>query len=173
MMSRRGSILPLGVASVSATGAVVVAQTAASAVPDAQRAIDEAAQHGYEAVVLVLIILTVFALFTWAVRCWIMQSIMRDERLANRVTALEDKITGQLFTALGESTKAINHNSDALKKIDGALESLTAQVSRFGDSLIRLETVIRDHDARVDEYTARAAGEIAKITGTKTVSGGT
>jgi pimeloyl-ACP methyl ester carboxylesterase len=139
---------------VGAIGAVV----AAADFPDATVAIQRAAESSYEAVVLVLIVLTTFGLFTWAVRCWIVQAAAREDRLSQRVTTLEDKITDRLLTTLDKSSDAINHNSDSLRQINEVLTGISAQMERFSDGVLQLEMSIRDHDAKVEEHVARAAG---------------
>lgn len=143
----------------SAVGAIGVVVAAAD-FPDATVAIQRAAESSYEAVVLVLIVLTTFGLFTWAVRCWITQAATREDRLAQRVTALEDKITERLLTALDKSSDAINHNSDSLRRINEVLTGLSAQMERFGDGVLQLERSIQDHDSKVEEQVARAAGVV-------------
>jgi len=136
----------------------VSAMLSADAVPDTSVAIQRAAEHGYESVVIVLIVLTIFTLFTWAVRSWITQEAVREERLANRVTCLEDKITDRLFAALDKSSEAIIRNSESLENIHDALENLSTQIARFGDGVNRIEIALKEHDSRVESYVAKAAG---------------
>lgn len=124
-------------------------------------AIKLASQHGYESVVLVLIVLTVFSLFTWAIRGWISQAAERENRLSTRVTSLEDKITERLLTALDKSSEAIQSNSRGLESITTALGVLTAQITRLGDNLGRLEDKLMEHDARVPELI-KAARELER-----------
>ena len=132
--------------------------SAQMALPDPSVAIQRAAEHGYESVLIVLIILTIFSLFTWAVRSWISQEAVREERLANRVTSLEDKITDRLLAALDKSSEAIIRNSESLENIHDALEHLSSQMERFGDGVERIEASLKEHDSRVEENIARAAG---------------
>jgi signal transduction histidine kinase len=145
------STIPLIVSLISGVAAVVFAQASG-----AETAIDMAAKHGYESVVLVLIVLTVFSLFTWAIRGWIQQAAERENRLSTRVTTLEDKITERLLTALDKSSEAIQQNSRGLENITAALGVLTAQITRLGDNLVRLEGKLTEHDERVPRLIEEA-----------------
>jgi Na+/phosphate symporter len=154
-----GHAAPLLMAIVSGLTAIVLAHTepvVLAQTPGVDTAVQLAAQHGYESVVLVLIVLTVFGLFTWAIRGWISQAAEREDRLSSRVTSLEDKITERLLTALDKSSEAIQSNSRGLENITAALGVLTTQIQRLGDNLVRLEDKLTEHDARVPELIKAA-----------------
>lgn len=109
--------VPLVFAAVSAYAAVVFAQMP----PGTDKAIEAAANRGYEAVVLVLIVLVVFGLFAWAIRGWITQAQVREERLAKRVTDLENIISTTLIKMATDTTAALNLSSASSAKLTEAL----------------------------------------------------
>lgn len=85
--------------------------------PGTEQAIQAATQRGYEAVVLVVILLSMFALLGYVVRYWLQKSSEREDktmsqaferetRLSARVTDLETFVREKLLAALNESTKA-------------------------------------------------------------------
>ena len=76
--------------------------------PGTEQAINSAVATGrYEAVVLVVIMITVMSFLVYLVRSVMMQSNERESRLAHRIDTLEDFIRSQLMTAMAESTKAM------------------------------------------------------------------
>lgn len=85
--------------------------------PGAEQAIESAAGRGYEAVVLVVILLSMFGLMGYVIRYWLQkageredktmsQAFERETRLSARVTDLETFVREKLIQALSESTKA-------------------------------------------------------------------
>lgn len=102
--------------------------------PGADQAISSASERGYEAVVLVIVVLAVFGLMGWLVRFWITkaseredrnaeQALKREERLAARITELERLIHDQLMTALKEATIAIREQSATAQALIKSLET--------------------------------------------------
>lgn len=100
--------------------------------PGADAAIQAAAAHGYESVVIVVIMLSVFALTAWLVRFWIQkaveredrnaaQALAREERLAARVTELERLIHEQLMAALKDATLAMREQVSSAQALSQAL----------------------------------------------------
>lgn len=154
-----GHAAPLLMAIVSGMTAIILVNSDPVVFGQAEgvdTAVKLAAQHGYESVVLVLIVLTVFSLFTWAIRGWISQAAERENRLSQRVTSLEDKITERLFTALDKSSEAIQSNSRGLENITAAIGVLTTQITRLGDNLVRLDGKLTEHDERVPRLIEEA-----------------
>lgn len=101
--------------------------------PGTDIAIESAAAHGYEAVVIVVVLLSVMALMAWMVRFWISQAtiredrnqsqaVAREERLAARVTELERLIHDQLMAALREATLAMREQVTTAQALVQALE---------------------------------------------------
>lgn len=78
--------------------------------------------------------------------------------LREQLHKLEDKMTDRLIVTVEKSTEAMQHNSDALKQINESLTNLAMQMERFGDGLTRMEHEMREHDSRVKESIAKAAG---------------
>jgi hypothetical protein len=100
--------------------------------PGTDAAIAAAAAHGYESVVIVVVMLSVFTLTAWLVRFWIQkateredrnaaQALAREERLAARVTELERLIHDQLMAALKEATLAMREQVTSAQAITQAL----------------------------------------------------
>lgn len=101
--------------------------------PGTDVAIRAAADSGrYESVVLVVVMLSVFALTAWLVRFWIQkateredrnsaQALAREERLSARVTELERLIHDQLMAALREATLAMREQVVSARELSQAL----------------------------------------------------
>jgi hypothetical protein len=100
--------------------------------PGTDAAIQAAAARGYESVVIVVVMLSVFTLTAWLVRFWIQkateredrnaaQALAREERLAARVTELERLIHDQLMAALKEATLAMREQVTSAQAITQAL----------------------------------------------------
>lgn len=100
--------------------------------PGAEAAIQAASARGWESVVLVVVMLSVFALTGWLVRFWIAkatdredrnaaQALQREERLAARVTELERLIHDQLMHALREATLAMREQVASAQALANAL----------------------------------------------------
>ena len=80
----------------------------------------QAATHGYEAVVLVVLILamaTTLGLFYKA-------AIARENRLAERVTSLETSLEENLVVLVKDTTAALTQNSDTLKETNVVLQEV-------------------------------------------------
>ena len=76
--------------------------------PGTEQAINAAAATGrYEAVVLVVIMLTVISFLVYLVRAVMVQASERESRLAKRIDTLEDFIRTELMKAMNENTKAM------------------------------------------------------------------
>jgi hypothetical protein len=100
--------------------------------PGTDAAIQAAAARGYESVVIVVVMLSVFTLTAWLVRFWIQkateredrnaaQALAREERLAARVTELERLIHDQLMAALKEATLAMREQVSSAQALAQAL----------------------------------------------------
>lgn len=98
------------------------------------QAVEQAGEHGWEAIVLVCIIASTFTLIGWLVKFWITQasmrednnlkaSLAREERLSTRITELEKVMTEQLLTALSHSTQAIERASATMSELINTLNS--------------------------------------------------
>ena len=109
-----------------ATAVFAVGQTAALAtvlplaqIPGGDRAIEEAAKSGWEAVFLVVMMLSSFALFGYLIRVWVTktaeredsmlrQAIEREERLGNRINVLEDFNRNTLLEVIQNNAQVIS-----------------------------------------------------------------
>lgn len=130
----------------------------APTIPGVNEAVNAAGHHSYEAVVMVGVVCTVFALFTWAVKSWISQGAERETRMADRVTTLEDKITERLFVISGDSCRAMNATGQSLAEITQVLKELRDQMEHISNSLAGLEALIKSHDAQVESNIKRIEG---------------
>ena len=76
--------------------------------PGTEQAIQSAVSTGrYEAVVLVVIMLTVAGFLVYVVKAVMAQALARETRLSSRLDVLEDFIRSEMMAAMGENTKAM------------------------------------------------------------------
>lgn len=78
--------------------------------------------------------------------------------LRERIHNLENMVTERLFATAKESAEALKLSSDTLKGINTSLVGLANEMHLFDETLKRVETSLTDHDRRVAEYVAQAAG---------------
>jgi hypothetical protein len=105
--------------------------------PDAglEDAISAASSRGWEAIMLVMVIVALFSGFTYILR-WIMDGAQkREERLAARVTHLEDVIRTELFTALKANSEVMGKVLSATEAIIRAAERMTHALDKFTNIL--------------------------------------
>lgn len=142
-------------------------------VPGADEAIRAAASRGWEAVVLVVIMISVLCLLGWIVKVWITrasqredkileQALAREDRLAKRIDALEDFIRTSLMDALHENTRAMLNISVASGEITKAMSDLigalhtTRVCFATGDQQVKL----------IETIAAKVSKEIVSAVGT-------
>ena len=148
-------------------------------IPGAEAVVESASAHGWEAALLAVIILAGAGLLGYLIRMWVhksteredrilQQAVDREGRLAQRVSQLEDFVRTALLDALKESSRAVSAISDSAKEQSKALNDLNAsiretthelskQIQHLGESLLRLEKQMYDHDANVAMNIERAA----------------
>jgi hypothetical protein len=103
--------------------------TILSQIEGAGQAIEQAAKTGWEAVVVVVILLSFLAaiafLAKWFVNSFDKQltaAVTREERLATRITALEDFIHTTLLTLIATTNKALSETTEAIGRLTQTLE---------------------------------------------------
>ena len=96
--------------------------------PGTQEALTEAAKDGYEAVVLVVILLGFLGVFAFIVKWFIvtmdkrlLQADVREERLAARVTELEKFVESVLMKMIADCSTALVNNTTAVSQLIGTL----------------------------------------------------
>jgi len=93
-------------------------------IPGADKAIESAATHGYEAIVVVIVLLTLLGAVGWLMRA--LWSI--NQRLADRVTSLEGKIEDRLMTIVENTSAQLASNNVVMEKTIGAINNLEKAV---------------------------------------------
>ena len=104
--------------------------------PDATSVINEATQTGWEAGLLVLLVISVFSFFGFVLKKILDNSQTREERLATRVTGLENEIRTELFSQLRIS-------SETMAKVIMASERMCAAADRMIECLERFDATLR------------------------------
>jgi len=99
------------------------------AIPGIDEAIRSAAStNRYEAVVLVVVMVTVIAFLVYLVRTVLEQANQREKRLGERIDALEAFIRTELMQALSENTKAMLtisvSSAENIKAVQALIETL-------------------------------------------------
>lgn len=125
-------------------------------IPGADEAIAAASRSGWEAVVLVVVMLTCVGFLVYVVRTIMAQALAREERLSKRIDALEEFIRTTLVTALQDNTKAMLNTSvqaaESTKALSDLIESLHTT---------RLCFATGEHQARlIDAIASRVVHEI-------------
>lgn len=99
--------------------------------PGAEEAIEAAARRGWEAVLLVVIILSTFVCFGWVIRRLMAEASTREDRLAARVTHLEEMIRTELMAALRQNSEVMGKVLSAADAIVRAADRMTQTLDRF------------------------------------------
>ena len=99
--------------------------------PGADTVITQAAAHGWEAAVLVVIVLSILTFTVWFLKQHMAESTKREERLADRVSNLEDFIRTQLISELQRNSEIMSQVIDAAKDITKTAESVTTALANF------------------------------------------
>ncbi len=114
----------------------------AQAIDEAMRVIDTAAGHGWEAALLAVIVLTTFGAFGWMMKLVMMRHLEierrtmdeargREERLAARVSHLEDLIQTELMGMIRQNSETMGRVLAAADSMIRASESLVVSFNRF------------------------------------------
>jgi hypothetical protein len=102
-----------------------------SQLPGADAAIQSAAQEGWAAVLLVVIVVAVFAFTGWFLRMERSDARQREDRLANRITELETFIRTELVTELRRSSDVMAQVIVALAEVNKTSESVVSTLGQF------------------------------------------
>lgn len=114
--------------------------------PGTREAITKAADQGYEAVVLVVILFGFLGVFAFISKWFIstmdrrlQQADVREERLAARVTELEKFVASTLMKLIGDCSTALVNNTTAVSQLIGTLNERPC----FWDANRQIEIVDR------------------------------
>lgn len=99
--------------------------------PGAEQAVAAAAGRGWEAVFLVILLASAFAFFGWLLRRLIEDGKSREDRLAGRITTLEDTIHGELFAQVRANSEIMARMVSAADRISHAAETMISTLSKF------------------------------------------
>ena len=127
-------------------------------------AIAAASTRGWEAIVLVVIVLGGFAFFGYMFRHFADQAKVREERLSARVTHLEDLIRDKLFNTLDQTSTFVAQMVSATNLITAACEEITVTLARFETTLQNRPCMAMDAAERaklVDALVERLPASIA------------
>ena len=99
--------------------------------PGTEEALEAAARRGWEAVLLVVLILATFVCFGWVIRKLMAESSEREQRLAARVTHLEEMIRTELMAALRTNSEVMGKVLMAADSIVRAADNMSRTLERF------------------------------------------
>jgi hypothetical protein len=124
----------------------ILAQT-----PGMDEAIQAAVQggHGWEAIVLIVLILTGFTGGGVMVRQYSLQALEREERLSARITHLEDLIREKLFDVVG-------HNGMLMEKMLEQSERLGLACDKIVDTMHTFDVILQNRPCMAMDAAARA-----------------
>lgn len=128
-------------------------------------AVAAASSRGWEAVVLVVLVIGGFGFFGYMFRHFAEQARDREERLAARVTHLEDLIRDKLFHTLDQTSTFVAQMVQATHLITAACEEITETLSRFETTLQNRPCMAMEAAERaklVDALVDRLPAEVAK-----------
>jgi hypothetical protein len=124
--------------------------------PGTDEAIKAAADKGWEAAVLVVLVISGFAFFGYMFRQFSTQSAVREERLAARVTHLEDLIRERLFGTIESNGALISKMVDATVEIVAvcremrtalaALDSRPCMAMETAERMKLVEAMVEKHE---------------------------
>ena len=129
-------------------------------IPGAETAIKTAAGHGWEATFLVVLVIA-FLTGTWFLgqKFWmVVQKILddarlREERLATRVTDLENQIHEDRRELTNGLTKVIGENSAAMTTMLRSVQDLTSTMHQMVDTLARFTAVLESRPCLLAQET--------------------
>ena len=99
--------------------------------PGFEDAIQAASARGWEAVVLVVLIMGGFSFFGYMFRHYANQAQERETRLSARVTLLEDMIRDKLFNVLDNNAKLMSQMQEHSLRLVAACERIEETIDKF------------------------------------------
>ncbi len=100
---------------------------AAASVPGTDEAIRAAAEQGYEAILVVIVLL---AMLTWFAIDRVL-SWKRETRITTRVTTLEGTVEHELVALVKETTKQLTLSTDTIKRAEGTTDKLSDAIDSW------------------------------------------
>lgn len=115
---------------------------AQESIGDAAEVVRAAAQHSWEAAIIALIIIGGMVAFGWLTKQLLQRHLTveertlneakaREERLASRVSTLEDLIRGELLTLIRQNSETMGKVLSAADSICRASEQMVRTLDRF------------------------------------------
>ena len=93
--------------------------------------IEEAAKRGWEAVALAVMMLAIIFFFVWVMKKVLEDAKSREERLAARVTHLEDVIRTELFDVLRRNGEVMALMTESSTSISRVCDRIMGTLDRF------------------------------------------
>ena len=127
----------------------------AQTLPGADEAIKAAASRGWEAVLLVVIVVATFCFFGYVLRRVLDAGEKRENRLAERVTALEAEIRTELFAQMKANSEIMTRMCDAANRICVAADRMIQTLEKFETTLASRPCL-----ATIQQYAKSVASEL-------------
>jgi hypothetical protein len=116
--------------------------------PGVQEAVTAAAARGWEAVVLVVLVLSGFSFFAYMFRQYSSAAQERETRLSARVTHLEDMIREKLFSLIEDNGKLIAQMIEQSTRLVEVCDTLMESMHTFDSVLNNRPCMAMDAVAR-------------------------
>jgi len=104
-------------------------------IPGADKVVDAAATHGWEAMFLVVLTLGIVSFFGFFLKQILTDARERERRLADRVTRLEDEIRQELITQLKATTEIMTRVVAAAEAMVNAANSIQDRIDHHDATL--------------------------------------
>lgn len=121
----------------------------AQTIPGVDQAIQIASTRGWEAVVLVIIMVSGFSFFAYMFKHFAQQAAEREIRLSARIQHLEDLIRDKLFSIIQADGKLMETMLEQS-------ERLTVACDRIVDTMHSLDTVLMNRPCMAMDAAARS-----------------
>ena len=123
--------------------------------PGMDQALESASSRGWEAVLLVVIVVATFCFFGYVLRRVLDAGEKRENRLAERVTALEAEIRTELFTQMKLNSEIMTKMCEAANRISMAADKMISTLDKFETTLASRPCL-----ASIQQYARQVADEL-------------
>ena len=104
-------------------------------IPGAEEAIKTAARSGWLEVFVVVIVFIIIGTFAWVIKRILEDGKSREDRLADRITKLENEIRTELFAQLKLSAEVMAQVVAASEKMGSVAEKMTNSLEHYATIL--------------------------------------